>query len=81
MAVRVDNTKLMEVVELITERGFAGIAEAMQIILNEAMLIERSQYLQAGPYERNPVRQDYANGFKPKQLKTQRAELSLSDRK
>lgn len=78
MAVRVDNTKLMEVVELICQQGFSGMGEAMQIILNEAMVIERGRYLQAEPYERNPLRQDYANGFKRKQLKTQLGELSLS---
>jgi putative transposase len=78
MAVRANNTKLMEVVELISEQGFGGMAESMQIILNEAMLIERSRYLQVNPYERSPTRQDYANGFKPKQLKTQLGELSLS---
>ena len=78
MAVRVDNTKLIEAVELISEQGFAGMAEAMQIILNEAMLIERSRYMQVNPYERSAMRQDYANGFKPKQLKTQLGELLLS---
>lgn len=46
--------------------------------MNEAMLIERNRYLQAMPYERSPDRQDYANGFKSKQLKTQLGELSLS---
>lgn len=78
MAARVDNTKLMEVVELISQQGFAGMAEAVQILLNEAMLIERSRYLQVNPYERSPARQDYANGFKPKQLKTQLGELLLN---
>src|SRR5579871_1319431 len=78
MAMRVNNSKISEVVELISERGFSGMAEAMQILLNEAMLIERTRHLQALPYERNPLRQDYANGFKPKQLKTQLGELSLN---
>jgi putative transposase len=78
MALRVNNSKLTEVVELISEKGFAGMAEAMQILLNEAMLIERVRHLQALPYERTESRQDYANGFKPKQLKTQLGELSLN---
>src|SRR6185312_14986543 len=56
----------------------AGLAEAMQIMLNEAMLVERARYLQAQPYERNALRQDYANGFKTKALKTQIGELSLN---
>src|SRR5579871_5015530 len=78
MAMHVENNKLSEAVKLIAEQGFGGMAEAMQILLNEAMLIERTRHLQALPYERNPLRQDYANGFKPKQLKTQLGELSLN---
>jgi len=78
MAMPTKNNKLMNAVELISEQGFAGMAEAMQILLNEAMVIERSRHLQAEPYERIETRQDYANGFKPKQLKTQLGELSLS---
>jgi transposase-like protein len=77
MAMRVENTKLHEAVELITERDFAGVAEVMQILCNEAMRIERNRYLQAQPYERSEQRQDYANGFKPKQLKTSVGSLAL----
>lgn len=78
MAMPNKNNKLINAVELISEQGFSGMAEAMQILLNEAMLVERSRHLQAEPYERAETRQDYANGFKPKQLKTQLGELSLN---
>lgn len=78
MAMRVNDNKIFEAVQLIAEKGFAGMTEAMQILFNEAMLIERSRYLGASPYERSDTRQDYANGFKPKQLKTKLGELSLS---
>lgn len=77
MAVRVENIKISEAVELIAEKGFAGMAEAMQILFNQAMLIERANYLQLAPYERSETREDYANGFKPKQLRTRIGELSL----
>ena len=77
MAMRVENSKLSEAVELIAEQGLDGMAQAMQILLNEAMLIERARYLQAEPYERNESRLDYAIGFKPKQLKTKVGEVSL----
>lgn len=77
MAMRVNDTKLSEAVELIATQGFAGMAEAMTLLVNEAMQIERSRYLQASPYERAAERVDYANGYKPKQLKTQVGELSL----
>ncbi|MBI2774382.1 IS256 family transposase [Candidatus Dependentiae bacterium] len=77
MAVRVNDTKISEAVKLIVEKGFDGMAEAVQILFNEAMLIERNRYMQVEPYERSELRQDYANGFKPKQLKTKLGELSL----
>jgi len=77
MAVRVENIKISEAVELIAEKGFSGMAEAMQILFNQAMLAERAHYLQLAPYERSEAREDYANGFKPKQLKTRIGELSL----
>ena len=32
-------------------------AEAMQILVNEAMLIERTRYLSVLPYERSELRQ------------------------
>ena len=41
------------------------------------MLIERTQHLGVGYYERNNNRLDYANGYKPKQVKTRISELDL----
>jgi putative transposase len=78
MAMQANNNKISEAMELIAEKGFSGMAEAMQILFNEAMLIERSRYLGVNPYERSDERRDYANGFKPKQVKTKVGELSLS---
>ncbi len=43
MAVRTNDSKIFEAVELISEQGFARMAEAMQILLNKAMLVERSR--------------------------------------
>lgn len=77
MAMPAHDNKISEAVELIAAKGFAGMTEAMQILFNEAMRIERNRYLGAEPYERNENRQDYANGFKSKQLKTKVGELSL----
>ena len=53
---------------LVNEQGMSGFGPAMQILLNEAMKIERSRYLGVNPYERSPDRVDYANGFKDKTL-------------
>ena len=55
-----------DVLELLAEHGFDGLAQALQILFNEAMKLERSAVLDAAPYERTPRRRGHANGFKPK---------------
>ena len=71
-------TTIADALEHLTERGFEGMARAVEILLNEAMKLERSEFLGAGPYERNAQRQGYANGFKPKRVKTRVGELQLA---
>lgn len=66
-----------EVVELLLENGFDSFADALSILLNEAMKIERSKVLKASPYERNENRTGYANGFKPKRVRTRVGEIQL----
>ena len=53
------------------------MADAMSIMLNEAMRLDRSWHLGAGPWERSEGRQGHANGYKPKQVKTRIGNLSL----
>ena len=50
----------------------------MEILVNEAMQLERAAALDATPYERSPLRLGYANGFKPKPLKTRVGELEFA---
>ncbi len=73
----IDTTPISHVLEHLTEAGLPGMAQAIEILLNEAMKLERSHYLQAGPYERSEERQGHANGFKPKRLRTRVGELEL----
>ena len=63
-------TAVREAVQLLAEQGFDGMAQIMQLLLNECMRIERRQSIGAGPYERSEVRRGQANGFKPKTVKT-----------
>jgi len=56
--------------QMIFEHGMDGLSEAFRILLNEAMVIERSQALGAAPFERTEARTGYANGFKDKSVKT-----------
>jgi len=57
---------LNNVLQLLTEQGHDGFAEGLQILVNEAMRVERHQVLQAQPYKRTDARKGYANGYKPK---------------
>lgn len=72
-----EDTPIREALEVLVESGLDGMAEAMQILFNEAMKIERAGFLRAAPYERTGDRRGYANGFKPKQMKSRVGELSL----
>jgi len=77
MAMRVENTEISGLAEVLFEKGLDGLGSAVEILINEAMRIERARYLKAEPYERTEARSDYANGFKPKQLKTRLGSLNL----
>jgi transposase-like protein len=70
-------TAIESVLELLSEHGLGAMAEAMQTLLNEAMKLERSEFLRAAPGERTEARTGYANGFKDKALRTRLGELAL----
>jgi transposase-like protein len=77
MAQQGEHRSIDDAVELLKEHGFEGLAEAVTVLLNTAMVAERSEYLGAAPYERSATRIGHANGFKDKTLKTRLGELSL----
>ena len=66
-----------EAVQLLAEHGFDGLAEALEVLLNEAMKVERREALGAGPYQRSEARRGQANGFKPKTVHTRVGALHL----
>lgn len=78
MACRVKDSTINPAVKLIAEEGFEGLKEAVTLLINEAMQIERVHHLQAESYERTDARIGYANGYKPKKVKTRLGELDLS---
>jgi len=65
-----DCTLATEYLEQLTEQGLEGIPDMIRVLVNQAMQIERENYLQAKPYERSENRRGYANGYKPKTVKT-----------
>jgi transposase-like protein len=53
------------------------MAGAIEILVNEAMTLERGEFLRAGPYQRTDARRGHANGFKAKRVRTRLGELDL----
>lgn len=72
-----ESNLLPQVMELLAEHGFDGLAPVIEILLNQAMLAERSQVLGAQPYERSDNRRGHANGFKPKTVQSRLGQLQL----
>ena len=71
------STAFDAMIQLLADEGFDGMAEAITILVNEAMKLERSEALNAEPYERTPARRGYANGFKGKTLHSRLGKLAL----
>lgn len=77
MTIGVNDRGISGLSEVLFARGLEGLGTAVEILINEAMRIERERHLNAGSYERTETRNGYANGFKPKQLKTRLGALNL----
>lgn len=73
-----DCTLPEEILEQIAAEGLDVLPELIRILVNEAMRLEREQHLGAGPYERTPERRGYANGYKPKTVKTRLGEIEFA---
>jgi transposase-like protein len=69
---------LEDLVELINEHGgMDSFSQAMSLLMDNAMTLERAEVLEAEPYERTETRRGYANGFKPKTPQTRLGEAPL----
>jgi len=77
MAHRQHGNAFDNAMELLIENGFDGMANVLQILLNEAMKIEREDALAAGAYQRTPERKGYANGYKPKTVDTRMGRITV----
>jgi transposase-like protein len=78
MTHQMQTTALDEIGQLLAEQGFDGLADALRVLLDEVMKIERAAVLGAGPYQRSDHRKGYANGFKPKTVHTRVGALTLA---
>jgi len=77
MAHRQHGNAFDDAMELLIENGFDRMANVLQILLNEAMKIEREDVLAAGAYQRTPERKGYANGYKPKTVDTRMGRITV----
>lgn len=77
MAMGINDTGFSALAEVLSERGLEGLGHAVEILINEAMRIERDRHLNAKAYERTESRNGYSNGFKAKQLNTRVGSLNL----
>ena len=71
------STRFEELLQLLSDHGFDGMAEAIEILLNEAMKLERAEVLGAMPYQRTEARRGYANGYKPKTVNSRLGRLRM----
>ena len=78
MTYQPDCTLPPEILEEITAGGLESIPELIRILVNEAMKLERGQHLGAEAYERTATRRGYANGYKPKTVKTRMGEIEFA---
>lgn len=77
MTHQTENTAIEQVLEEIIANGMQGLETAVSILINEAMKIERSRVLGAEPWQRSDQRRGYANGYKPRSLKSRLGKLAL----
>lgn len=77
MTHRRDDSAIDDVLEALIANGLEGMTAAMTTLFNEAMKIERSRFLNAGPHERTGERIGYANGYKAKTTHSKLGEMQL----
>jgi len=73
-----EDTTIRTVFEIINAGGMENLGEAISILINEAMKVERSSVLCAQPWERTEDREGHANGFKDKFLSSRLGRLHLN---
>jgi len=77
MTHRVEDTTIAHVMETLITHGLDEMAEVFQLLMNEAMKLERSKFLQAEPFERSKGRRGYANGYKDKTVRSRLGNIEL----
>ena len=77
MTEHTDTPLSKDILNPILETGLEGLPEAISLLINHAMIVERSQHLRASPYQRNSLRNGHSNGFKNRSLESRLGTLEL----
>jgi len=78
MTYREDFTVPAELLEQVSSQGLEILPELIRVILNAAMQAERAEHLNAERYQHTQERKGYANGFKPKTMRTRVGEITFA---
>ncbi len=78
MTYREDFTLPAELLEQVQEQGLGILPELIRVIINAAMQVERTEHLNAAPYQHTEERSGYANGFKSKTMRTRVGDITFS---
>ncbi len=73
-----DCTVPTDVLDQIVAGGLEALPDAIRLLINTAMRLERQKCIGAAPYERSAERQAHANGFKDKTLQTRVGTLTVA---
>jgi len=77
MTCDLEDSAVAVLLPLLTNGDEDRLREALRLLLNAAMLLERQHHLRAEPFERTEARNGHANGFKDKRYQTRLGELDL----
>ena len=72
-----NDTEIVEMMQVLMNEGMQGFPAVMSRLYNLAMRFERELHLGAARYERTEGRSGYANGYKPKTVRTAAGNLRL----
>lgn len=72
-----ENNPFAALLPLLTSGSDDRFKDALRVLLNASMLLERQQHLRAAPHERTEDRNGHANGFKEKTFATRLGEIPV----
>ncbi len=71
-------TSQTDILQALIDGNGSDLLEILRLLLNSAMVLERTQHLNATQYQRTTERTGYANGYKPKQYNTRLGSIDLA---